>query len=96
MNGGSWQLPVATRLVSNPETQGVDSGTPYGNSGRTNLFSTWIKSRPGRGVRLGLWFFVESLPSMSSTGEMARRLLVQFEGAIYHVMANASPSPTGR
>jgi len=50
----------------------------------------------GRGVRLGFWFFVESLASMSPTGEMPRRLRIQFEGAIYHVMASASPSPTGR
>jgi hypothetical protein len=50
----------------------------------------------GRGVRLGLCFFVESLASMSSTGEMPKRLRIQFEGAIYHVMASASPSPTGR
>src|SRR5271157_1792161 len=33
---------------------------------------------------------------MSSTGEMPRRLRIQFEGAIYHVMASARPSPTGR
>jgi len=26
---------------------------------------------------------------------MPRRLRIQFEGAIYHVMASASPSPTG-
>jgi len=50
----------------------------------------------GRGVRLGFWFFVESLASMSSTGEMPRRLRIQFECAIYHVMASAIPSPTGR
>ena len=48
------------------------------------------------GARLGFWFFVESLASMSSTGEMSRRLRIQCEGAIYHVMASASPSPTGR
>jgi len=52
--------------------------------------------RSGRGVRLGFWLFVESLASMSSTGEMPRRLRIHFEGAIYHVMASASPSPTGR
>src|SRR5271157_4132090 len=50
----------------------------------------------GMGVRLGFWFFVECLASMSSTGEMPRRFRIQFEGAIYHVMASASPSPTGR
>jgi len=48
------------------------------------------------GAGLGFWFFVESLGSMSSTGEMSRRLRIKFEGAIYHVMASASPSPTGR
>ena|SRR5208337_2654035 len=48
------------------------------------------------GVSLGFLFFVESLASMSSTAEMSRRLRIQFEGAIYHVMASASPSPTGR
>src|SRR5271165_5752801 len=51
---------------------------------------------PPGGVRLGFWFFVESLPSMSSTEEMSRRLRIQFEGAIYHVMTSASPSPTDR
>jgi len=29
---------------------------------------------------------------MSSTGEMSRRLRIQFEDAIYQVMASASPS----
>jgi len=44
----------------------------------------------------GCWFHVESLASMSSSGEMSSRLRIQFEGAIYHVMASASRSPTGR
>ena len=37
-----------------------------------------------------LVFFVESLASVSSTGEMPRRLRIQFEGAIYHVMARGN------
>jgi hypothetical protein len=55
-------------------------------------------SSPGSVEGCQTWFlvFVVSLASISSTGEMPRRLRIQFEGAIYQVMASASPSPTGR
>jgi len=48
------------------------------------------------GCQIWFLFFFQSLASTSSTGEMPRRRRIQFDGAIYHVMASASPSPTGR
>ena len=61
--------------------------------GQTPRFNEHTMLYHGHGAEgCQTWFFVESLASMSSTGEMRRRLRIQFEGAIYHVIASASPS----
>ena len=63
------------------------------------------KSLNLRGFSRPLWGFVhwfsstrksEEPKSKRGVSDLPRRLRIQFEGAIYRVMASASPSPTGR